>query len=757
MLSVSGCYFFSPSQNPAEIWWGLLPNGGIYQTHAKPAGKGYYHNFDPYACRIELRPKLNTQPVGGTQVYVATVYDAQGIARRGRRVEWLVEGKGNIIEVDEGGVHPDRGYKVTEKYAVSYTDYLEHTFDRGTKDPSDDFVIHPGQTFCIVSSPFEGETKVTAYVPAMNKWDENRVTVTTFWLDAAWIYPIPQQARKEAQLTTKVVKASDRQPLQGYRIRYKLLDGGPPAAFVGGNGREADAITDPMGNGTVVLRQLSRDVGVSRVGIEIIRPPDAGTVAGAGIVVGQGETTVEWTGSGIALGKIGPPVVAANSTYTYSITVTNTSRGPSDPLTVEDLLPDGITYVSSDPPATPQENRLIWTLPPLPPGAAKIITMQARASRTGTFNNQVRVIDADRSVAAETFASTAVTAPGLKVRMSAPANAFVGSTVDFTVSVENSGDAPANNVYVVDTFDDGLVYEPFPNQREFELNYATLAPKEVKTQVLKLKAVKPGTFTNRVKATADGGLLDQTTAQVNVTRIGLGLNQRGPQARYVRGKIIWEINVENTNAQPVDNVVVHDTLPPQVIYKASTNNGQVAGNNEIVWNLGVLEAGGKRKLMVEVEAKDVAPKATNHVVATFGPNLQEKSEADVEIRGIPALLMLAEQTDRKGTIRQGESTTYVVTLNNTGSQRVGKLVVQVKTSPELKVVRAIGPDGTAAQIQGDTITFKQMDDLIPSQQFSYTLEVEGVAAGDGRINIQYTSDLTGKEPVKDSEQLSVIK
>ena len=53
---------------------------------------------------------------------------------------------------------------------------------------------------------------VTAYVPAVNKWDENRVTVTTFWLDAAWIYPIPQQARKEAQLTTKVVKASDRQP-----------------------------------------------------------------------------------------------------------------------------------------------------------------------------------------------------------------------------------------------------------------------------------------------------------------------------------------------------------------------------------------------------------------------------------------------------------------------------------------------------------------------------------------------------------------
>ncbi|HMO35677.1 MAG TPA: hypothetical protein PKA06_06515, partial [Gemmatales bacterium] len=57
IASLGGCYVFSPSQNPAQLYLGLAPAGGIYQTHAKPAGKGYYANFDPYACRVEVRPK----------------------------------------------------------------------------------------------------------------------------------------------------------------------------------------------------------------------------------------------------------------------------------------------------------------------------------------------------------------------------------------------------------------------------------------------------------------------------------------------------------------------------------------------------------------------------------------------------------------------------------------------------------------------------------------------------------------------------
>ncbi len=759
VASTGGCYVFSPSQNPAQLYWGLAPAGGIYQTHAKPAGKGYYANYDPYACRVEVRPKTNSTQVGGIQVFMATVYDQQGAARRGRRVEWLIEGPGQIIEVDEGGIYADRGYKVNDKYAVSYTGYFEHKFDRGNKKTEDDFVVNPGQTFCIVHCPVEGETKVTAYVPAIHDMDKNRMTVTNYWLDAQWRIPEPQQARKVATLTTKVFKASDSQPLQGYRVRYKVLDGAP-ALFVNTNGPEADATSDSLGNAIVQLRQQTPQIGVTRIGIELVRPPDLRSVTGSGIVVLRGETTVEWVGSGLTLNKFGPSTVAINTDFDYQLTVTNTSRSPSDPLTVEDDLPAGIQFVSADPMPVGQEGtRLIWTLLPLPPGGAKVINLKARANRGGQFNNTARVIDADRTKAAESFFTTTATSPALKVRVTAPVTGYVNGDVPFVVRVENTGDAPASNVIVTSNFDDGLIFyyegKPSPD-RSVAMSPFNLAPREGRDFTLNLKANKPGSLGAKVAAAADGGLRDEASAAVNVVRLSVNLQQKGPEKRYVSGRFTWQILVENNSDQPIENVVVRDTLPPEVRLVRAYDNGQQTGN-DIVWNLGTLERNGRRQLRVEVEAREVARKATNRVAASFGPNLVERSEADIELRGIPALLMMAEQSDRKGTITLGDTTAYTVTLNNTGSQKVGRIILKVKSSQELRIIKAIAPDGSAGQIQGDTIIFNVMSDLLPNSTYNYQLDIEGIGVGDGRLFIELESDLTGKEPIRDVEQLSVIK
>src|SRR5436190_1718289 len=156
-----GC--FGGSQNPSYFPW-LLPTGDIIRTHAKPPGHGYYANFDPHARRLEVRPNaLVTNPVRTQHVIVATVYDENCVPRRDRRIEWMVEGVGNIIEVDESGCLPGRGYKVDNKYAVSYTNRDEHRITRGNANPNDDFVVRPGQSWCLVSAAVEGDTHVTVY------------------------------------------------------------------------------------------------------------------------------------------------------------------------------------------------------------------------------------------------------------------------------------------------------------------------------------------------------------------------------------------------------------------------------------------------------------------------------------------------------------------------------------------------------------------------------------------------------------------
>src|SRR5262245_15770596 len=101
LCSLAGC---GGTHNRA-YFPGLLPFGSITQTHATPGGGSYFRNYDPHAVRREVRPKEDrTNPVRTQFVLIATIYDKDGTPQRKRRVEWLIEGVGSILEVDESGV-----------------------------------------------------------------------------------------------------------------------------------------------------------------------------------------------------------------------------------------------------------------------------------------------------------------------------------------------------------------------------------------------------------------------------------------------------------------------------------------------------------------------------------------------------------------------------------------------------------------------------------------------------------------------------
>src|SRR5262245_21373264 len=299
--AAAGC--LGLSHNPT-YFPNLMPFGNIIRTHAKPSGPSYFANFDPHAVRLEVRPLQSASPVNRHHVLIATVYDENGKPRRHRRIEWMIEGAGHIVEEDESGLFAGRGYKVDNHYAVSYTDYAQHCITRGNSDPNDDFVIRPGQSWCVISSPVEGDTHVTVYAPEINNWDNNKVTVTHRWIDAEWRLPSAGVARAGTQhvFTTSIFRHTDHQPLTGYRVRYRILDG-PPALFLPGRTPEAEIASDLRGNASIAIYQEAFQPGVNRIAVEIIRPPDPTTPSGSGLVIAQGIVTMEWQGPQVSLTK----------------------------------------------------------------------------------------------------------------------------------------------------------------------------------------------------------------------------------------------------------------------------------------------------------------------------------------------------------------------------------------------------------------------------------------------------------------------
>lgn len=744
LAALPGC--FGGTQNPSYFPY-LFPTGDIIRTHAKPPGKGYFANFDPHAIRLEVRPLESTNPVRTQKVFLATIYDCRDRPRRKRRVEWIVEGVGNIVEVDESGYLPGRGYKVDNRYAVSYTDFKEHRFTRGNADPNDDFMVRPGQTWCVVSSAVEGDTHVTVYAPEIANWDANRVVATTHWVDAEWALPQPAVARSgsEAVLVTNVFRHTDHQPLANYRVRYRILDG-PPALFLQSRVTEAVATSDLRGQAPVSIIQTAPQPGVNRIGIEIIRPPDPTAPSGVGIVIGHGETTISWQGPAVSLSTTGPAAVALGQEVPVTVTVTNTGQVETQAMTVRLPVPDGVQVVRSQPPAIPDGNQLVWTLGALPAGQAHPLQVVYRSTRPGAVTACASVATME-GLRDEKCMTTQVVVPQLAVALTGPAAGIVGVPALYQITVTNPGSGPATNVKLSAAFDAGLEHASKANP--VELPVGTLAAGESKTTTLSLTPRQPGQLAAQVTATADGDLRQQARHALTAQVPQLTVAQTGPGVRFVDQAATWDIVVSNAGQVPLTNVVVQEQLPPELALLGASEGAQAAGGL-VTWSLGSLAAQEKRTLQVSARCTKLTPRAVLVAAATADPGIKVQAEAALEVRGLPAFAV--ELQDQGDPAPLGGGVTYRVVVTNTGSLPANQVELAATVPAQLRIVRAQGP--TTPRAEGQRLVFPVVDGLRPQQALTYTVETQAVQAGDGRFRLELRSE-TLREPVIKEESTNV--
>ncbi len=747
-LALSGC--FGVTQNPSYFPY-LLPTGDIIQTHAKPIGPGYYANFDPHAVHLVVRPQDAVNPVRTQYVIVATVLDECGQPRRKRRVEWLVEGVGNIIEVDESGVFPGRGYKVSNKYAVSYTDYCEHHITRGNANPNDDFVIRPGQTWCVVSSAVEGDTHVTAYAPGIADWEKGRVVVTARWVDAAWQFPGPAvaQAGTEHVLTTRVFRPTDQQPLTNYRIRYRLLGDDPPALFLPGRAKEAVAVSDQSGNASATLVQLSPRPGVNRIGIEVIRPPDPTLPSGPSVILARGETTVEWQAPAVALNFVGPAVAGVGQELPYTITIPNSGKMESRSMTVTLRVPEGLQYERARPPAVAVGGELVWTLGRLPVGQAHSVEVVLKANRLGTFT-PCAAVQTEEGLREEKCLTTQITQPGLKVTLTGPAAGVVGRPATFQATIANTGAAPVTNVLVQAAFDKGLDHEKSGNSMDARLgDLKPFERRELPPLVLTPRQL--GTFTVRATARADGGLSDQAEQAIQVKQAQLGVSVVGPRTRQVGLPVEWEIRVHNPGDVPVTGVVLRNRLPSEVRFQSSTEGGR-PGDGEVTWELGALQPGAEKRVRVTATCERPAPAAVNRAEATADGGLRAADEAVTAIVGQAAFRF--ELKDIGDPVLVGQRLTYRVLVTNTGSAPANGVEVKAVVPAELAIVPGGAKGPGAPTVEKQVVTFAAVDNVAPQQALEYTIEVQGLRKGDVRFRAELRA--RGLEPPVVEEESTTV-
>jgi uncharacterized repeat protein (TIGR01451 family) len=741
-LSASGC-----SYNPGYFPY-LLPPGKIEQTHAKPRGFGYFRNYDPKACRLDVKPGGQaTAPLGSQIVMVATVYDKEGLPRRDRRVEWMIDGPGNIVEADESGLYAGRGYKVDNKYAVTYTSYIPKKITRGNDDEKDDVAIDPGQTFIVVSSAVPGETVVTAYAPEVYNRESGLVVTKVLWGDSRFSFPASTTVRigGETTLATSVnPNASDAAGI--FRVRYRVIDGpaavlvgkGGDTSLTGSGGKEAETLTDENGSAAVRLVQRDPQVGKTRVAIEVVKPPESGI--GLGTVVGRRETIVEWATAEVKLKVNAPPVASAIGAFPVTVALDNVTAVDSQAARVRVTLSDGATLTRSEPPPTRADAQggLIFDLPPVSGKGKQAVVLQVKPARVGNVTVTAEAVTAD-GMQANTSTATRIENGRLQMVLEAPPQALAGERIPARISVTNGGAAPADNVTVWARFDEGLLSAT--GRSPVEIMGGTIAPGQTKTFDLPLTAKATGRYGLRATATGDGNLSAAAEpVSVEVRRAELAVALVGPKLAYIYQPVDWSLTVANRGDATVSNVVVRATLPPEL--KITAADGGAIGPGSVEWKLSELRSGEQKSFKLSGDAIKLTPGAGVTVAvlgdaisngATVGTPVEGKAEAAVAVIGTPALAL--ELATPPGVVEAGKRVRFQIRVKNQGTVSARNIEVTAFAPPELKPVRGSGPG--EARIDGTgRIAFPTVEELQPGQALTFVVEVDTVQPGDARFRAE---------------------
>lgn len=229
-----------------------------------------------------------------------------------------------------------------------------------------------------------------------------------------------------------------------------------------------------------------------------------------------------------------------------------------------------------------------------------IISTQSQATVSGNVVNSASLNASGDSNGANNFASAEVSfdIAALSLQKTGPATAFVGDTVEYQLTLSNSGNAPATNVSISDNLPAGLsfvsVSGPGCNSANpVSCSIANLAANASVSVTVRGRAESVGAIVNT--ANASSGALTATASATTVVsaNVDVQIRKTGPSSVAPGGSLNYTLSVSNVGTSPATLVSVFDTLPPELEYVSVDAQGWACtGRAQIECSLsGALAAG----------------------------------------------------------------------------------------------------------------------------------------------------------------------
>jgi uncharacterized repeat protein (TIGR01451 family) len=672
---------------------------------------GNYYPSDDVV--VILTPGQSVAPVGSEVVLVAGVGAADGYLRAYQRLEWSIApgsagqfvavGKNDCLDVMLGDFNGPR--IVNNTFAIGSTSGKDEQLTRGTPSPADDVSVTRGQGWISITSPVEGTSYVTVVAPEVVGWDARMKTAVIQWVDAVWSFPPPaiNPAGTRHVFTTTVTRQSNQGPCPGWHVKYTIT-GGPPAGFMPDGAQSIEVPTDAAGQANVEIFQKSPAHGTNQISIEVIRPADLPGANGQSLVVGKGSTMKTWTAADIAVKMVGPAVGTTGSTLTYRIEVSNPGDLTAKEILVANSVPEGLVYLSGNPPAESGGRLLQWRLGELGPRQRRTIEVNYRAEREGSLVNCAEVTAAG-GLKVSDCATTTVTAPAaapgaIDLKVTGPSVATIGSDATFNILITNRGQDTATNLLVKDRFEPGLEHPASREKRIIEYELGDLAPGRSAKLELTFRVTQAGQLCHTVEVVRQDAILARSSVCLTASAeampragaappgiqppsrtapqfgpesapgyqaqsapaeqapaaaggvSGIVIRQTAPSQRMVNEIADFIIQIANTSNRTLTNLKVVNRADPALTPAFATEGYQIEGGN-LMWLIPSLPAGSSVQLEIQFRCVKPTFKASNRVSISSSQGVQAEDEKSLEIRSASGAL--PAEAAAPGTTQPGET------------------------------------------------------------------------------------------------------
>ncbi len=669
--------------------------GGPYVE--SPAGP---FNYDDVETQLQ-RTEPIVAAVGSEVVLVAGVVGTDGFLRTNRRLEWSIApgSVGNFVAVQEGTFSDilvgdfTRPRLASNTFVVGSTGRSYLRLTRGTPCEDDDILVMRGQGWVSLTSAVEGTSNVVVVSPDVYNWQTRTKTATVHWVDAVWRFPPPaiNPAGTRHVFTTTVTRQSNQCPCEGWRVRYEITSG-PPAGFSPDGATVVEVPTNAAGQASAEIFQKQPVHGTNNVCIQVIRPAEAVGSGGRKLVVGTGATTKTWTAADLAITVAGPVSAIVGAPLTYRVEVTNPGDLPAREIVVTNVLPEGLTYLGSNPVAENAGRQLQWRLGELGARQRRTIEVQFRPEHPGVLTNCCEASAAGglkvSNCATTTIGAPATAAPGgtappattpgaavppnlppsdagirlpagtLELRVTGPAQTQVpvGSEATFEIVLLNRGTRSLTGVEIRDRLDPGLEHPQAESDLGLYRLLGDVPPGEKRVKVT-LRVSRPGQLCQNIEirsretapVTARACIVGVAAAapsgpsggwpsgvpagpprQTSPPTLPISVQKLGPRQPLLVGETArFTIEVVNNGTTDLRGIKVIDRTDPALMPTLASDGHRIE-NQALVWSID-LAAGRSSKL--EVHCTCQTPASTcNRVTVLLPDGRQVEDQACVEVR-----------------------------------------------------------------------------------------------------------------------------